>query len=182
MDVTKDVAGSRMLQLDITQVSVDLAGEFDAYDLKPLCEILDGLSGSRGTACVDLSGVTFLDLRCARELAIRSDLCGGRLVLRNPSWEAVSSLRACSYGLLRESATRIAHNDAEFQLRVAFFGLLEPKERVKILDSRREFLEGLLDHLRAVGPEAEDIVEFQRSAVEHELAWISGLAEEVRRD
>jgi hypothetical protein len=77
---------------------------------------------------------------------------------------------------------RVAHNDAEFQLRVAFFGLLEPKERVKILDSRREFLEGLLDHLRAVGPEAEDIVEFQRSAVEHELAWISGLAEEVRRD
>jgi hypothetical protein len=48
----------------------------------------------------------------------------------------------------------------------------------------------LLDHLRVVGPQAEGnehayaakVVEFQRSAVEHELAWISSLAEEVRRD
>jgi anti-anti-sigma regulatory factor len=85
-------------QSDIPHVSVDLAGEFDAYDLEPLCEVLDGLLDSRGTTCVDLSGVTFLDLRCARELATRSELCGGHLVLRNPSWQAVSSLRACGYG------------------------------------------------------------------------------------
>jgi DNA-binding PadR family transcriptional regulator len=92
--------------------------------------------------------------------------------------------------LLREFPPEVARNDAEFQVRVAFFGLLEPKERLKILDTRREFLEGLLDHLRVVGSQAEDnenvyaakVVEFQRSAVEHELAWISGLAEEVRHD
>jgi hypothetical protein len=98
MEVTKDVTGTRMPQPDLTQVSVYLAGEFDTYDLEPLRGVLDKLLGSRGTACVDLSGVTFLDLRWARELAIRSHLCGGRLMLRNPSWQAVSSLRACGYG------------------------------------------------------------------------------------
>jgi hypothetical protein len=89
---------TQMLQPDLAQVSLDLVGEFDTCDLEPLCEVLDGLLGLRGTTWVDLSGVTFLDLRCARELAINSELCGGRLVLRNPSWQAVSSLRACGYG------------------------------------------------------------------------------------
>jgi hypothetical protein len=32
------------------------------------------------------------------------------------------------------------------------------------------------------GVPAAKVVEFQRSAVEHELAWISSLAKEVRRD
>ena len=92
--------------------------------------------------------------------------------------------------LLREFLPEVAHNDAEFQVRVAFFGLLEAEERLEILDARREYLEGLLDHLCVVRPQAEGsehayaakVVEFQRSAVEHELAWISSLAEEVRRD
>jgi anti-anti-sigma regulatory factor len=98
MDVTKDVTGGRMWQLDVTRVSVALVGEFDAYDLEPLCEVLDALLRSRVTACVDLSGVTFLDVGCARELATRSHLCGGRLTLRSPSWQAASSFRACGYG------------------------------------------------------------------------------------
>ena len=92
--------------------------------------------------------------------------------------------------LLREFPPEVAGNHAEFQVRVAFFALLDAEERLKILDARRGFLEGLLDHLRVVGPQAEDsanvyaakVVEYQRSAVEHELAWISGLADEVRRD
>jgi anti-anti-sigma regulatory factor len=89
---------ARVGQLDVTRVSVDLAGEFDAYDFEPLCEVLDALVSSGEMACVDLSGVTFLDLKCARELAIRSDLCGGCLRLHNPSWEAASSFKACGYG------------------------------------------------------------------------------------
>ncbi len=93
--------------------------------------------------------------------------------------------------LVREFPPEVARNDAEFQVRVAFFGLLEPEERLKILDTRRAFLEELLAHLRAVGPRAEGsadaacaakVVEFQRSAVEHELAWISGLANEVSHE
>jgi anti-anti-sigma regulatory factor len=90
--------GTRECQLVKTQVSVDLAGEFDAYELETLCQVLDVLSHSREPACVNLSGVTFLDLGCARELAIRSYLCGGRLSLHSPSWQAAASLRACGYG------------------------------------------------------------------------------------
>lgn len=92
------VLGTGECQLAITRVSVDLVGEFDAYDLETLCQVLDVLSHSREPACVNLSGVTFLDLECARELAIRSYLCGGRLTLHSPSWQAAASLRACSYG------------------------------------------------------------------------------------
>jgi anti-anti-sigma regulatory factor len=97
MDLTNDVRDPPMWQPGLTRVSIVLAGEFDTYDLEPLCEVLDGLLETRGPACVDLSGVTFLDLRCARELASRSDLCGGRLRLHDPSWQAVSSFRACGY-------------------------------------------------------------------------------------
>ncbi len=89
---------TQMLQPELTQVSLDLVGEFDAYDLESLREVLDGLLGLKEAVYVDLSGVSFLDVRCARELAIRSIRYGGRLVLRNPSWQAVSSLRACGYG------------------------------------------------------------------------------------
>jgi hypothetical protein len=39
--------GTRECQLDKTRVSVDLAGEFDAYDLETLCQVLDVLSHSR---------------------------------------------------------------------------------------------------------------------------------------
>ncbi len=99
MDVTKDVTGSQLWQPDLTGVSVDLAGEFDAYDLESLCEVLDALLSSKVPAAyVDLSRVTFLDLSCARELASRSGLCGARLKLRNLSWQAVVSLRVCGYG------------------------------------------------------------------------------------
>jgi anti-anti-sigma regulatory factor len=90
--------GTRECQLYITRVSVDLAGEFDAHDVERLCQVLDVLSHSREPACVNLSGVTFLDLGCARELASRSHPCGGCLTLHSPSWQAAASLRACGYG------------------------------------------------------------------------------------
>jgi anti-anti-sigma regulatory factor len=103
---------TQMLRPDLAHVSLDLVGEFDTYDLQSLREALEGLLNSKETVYVDLSGVTFLDLRCTRELVTRSGLCDGRLKLRNASWQVVSSLRACHYELLRESLARIAHNDA----------------------------------------------------------------------
>ena len=47
---------------------------------------------------VDLSRVAFLDVRCARELAVRSFRRGDNLTLRNPSWQARVSLEACGVG------------------------------------------------------------------------------------
>jgi anti-anti-sigma regulatory factor len=69
------MSDTRMLRPDLAHVSLDLVGEFDTYDLESLREALDGLLNSKETVYIDLSGVTFLDLRCTRELAIRSDLC-----------------------------------------------------------------------------------------------------------
>jgi STAS domain len=92
------MSDTRMWQPDLTQVSVGLVGEFDTYDLESLCEALDGQLGSKETDCVDLSGVTFLDLRCVRELAIRSHLCGGRLTLHNASGQTVSSFKTYGNG------------------------------------------------------------------------------------
>jgi hypothetical protein len=58
--------GAQACHLDITRVSVALAGEFDAHELESLRQVLDALLSLRGEACVDLTGVPFLALRCAR--------------------------------------------------------------------------------------------------------------------
>lgn len=77
--------------------SVRLSGEFDVDDLDALRQTLDNVPGDGRPTRVDLSGVTFLDVLCARELASGSGGdCGGRLLLRNPSWQAKYSLEACS--------------------------------------------------------------------------------------
>jgi len=73
---------------------IELTGEFDVRDLETLRRTLDGVPGS--PVCVDLSGVTFLDLLCARELADRSR--DGRLALREASWQAGHSFEACGFG------------------------------------------------------------------------------------
>jgi anti-anti-sigma regulatory factor len=57
----------------------------------------DALSSGLATTCKDLSGVSFLDVRCARELAIQVRLHGSRVQLRNPSWQVETSFRACGF-------------------------------------------------------------------------------------
>lgn len=78
--------------------SVGLRGEFDVSDLQPLRDVLEGARRTGAMIDVDLSGVAFLDVRCARELAVRSLRRGDRLTLRNPSWQARASLEACGVG------------------------------------------------------------------------------------
>ena len=53
---------------------VKLWGEFDLFCMGELKRTLDDASAHRGPVLVDLSGITFLDLRSARELAVRSML------------------------------------------------------------------------------------------------------------
>ena len=73
-------------------ILVELSGEFDIGDLETLRKTLDGVSESRLTIGVDLSGVTFLDILCARELVERTCFHGGRLVIRSLSRQARISL------------------------------------------------------------------------------------------
>lgn len=78
-------------------VLVRLFGEFDTHDLKALRVALDGAVATRSETSVDLSRVAFMDARCSRELAVRSWADRDRLSLRNPSWQARASLRACGF-------------------------------------------------------------------------------------
>jgi anti-anti-sigma regulatory factor len=73
---------------------VSMRGEFDVAALEELRGVMDGVCGLRRPAAVDLSEVTFLDLGCARELAVRSQLYAHQLSLLNPSWEVLATVRA----------------------------------------------------------------------------------------
>jgi anti-anti-sigma regulatory factor len=75
--------------------SVCLRGEFDLSSLKDLRGALDAVTNLREPVSVDLAGVTFLDLGCARELAVRSQLYAHCLGLRNPSEQVLATVRAC---------------------------------------------------------------------------------------
>ena len=73
---------------------VELWGEFDLFSLSDLRGKLNGVLDLRRTTLVDLSGITFLDLVSARELAVRSQLYAHHLILRNPSSQVRASLEA----------------------------------------------------------------------------------------
>jgi anti-anti-sigma regulatory factor len=73
---------------------VELWGEFDVFCLGELKGVLDGFSSRRGPVLVDLSGISFLDLRSARELAVRSLLCARRLTFLDPSPQVSATMGA----------------------------------------------------------------------------------------
>ncbi len=78
-------------------VLVKLSGEFDDHELGLLRGALDGASSNALPVEVDLSGVTFLDLRCARELIAQSCSRGSRAALCHPSWQSISSFEALGF-------------------------------------------------------------------------------------
>ena len=91
--------------------------------------------------------------------------------------------------MLREFPAQTAHNDAEFQTRVAFFGSLEPEDRLRILKTREEVLKTRLEHLSKMSPKAQNsdersyaerVIELRRGQAQHELEWIGELAREVK--
>jgi anti-anti-sigma factor len=74
---------------------VTLTGELDVRYQQILENVLDDCVSSGRFALIDLSGVTFMDSRCVRELAIQYLLSDGRLVLCDPSREVALSVAAC---------------------------------------------------------------------------------------
>ena len=75
-------------------ILVELWGEFDLFSLARLRGALNHVASLRRPTLVDLSGITFLDLLSARELAIRSQLYSHFLTFGNPSPEVTTSTRA----------------------------------------------------------------------------------------
>jgi anti-anti-sigma regulatory factor len=72
--------------------TVELRGEWDLSSLADLRETLNGVLGLRRSTIVDLSGITFLDLHSARELAVHSQLYA--ISLQSPSPQVTASLEA----------------------------------------------------------------------------------------
>jgi len=77
---------------------VELWGEFDLFSLDSLRKTLNNVLDLHRPTLVDLSGITFLDLDSARELAIRAQLYDHHLTLRNPSTWVTVSLEAFGLG------------------------------------------------------------------------------------
>ena len=77
---------------------VQLWGEWDIFNLGELKRMLTDFSSRRGSTLVDLSGISFLDLRSARELVVRSSSYRQELKLRNPSSQVVATLAALGLG------------------------------------------------------------------------------------
>jgi anti-anti-sigma factor len=76
-------------------VLVRLSGEFDVSCQRVLEDTLGDCLASGRLTFVDLSGVTFMDSRCVRELAVLYRLGEGRMALCDPSWEVELSVVAC---------------------------------------------------------------------------------------
>lgn len=74
------MTGITIAEFERSGISVELFGEFDTCALERLREALNDSSSSGLSACVDLSGVTFLDVRCCtRDSAAGCRSYGDRL-------------------------------------------------------------------------------------------------------
>jgi anti-anti-sigma regulatory factor len=73
---------------------VEFCGEFDMFCIGEMKWILDEASSRRGLVLVDLSEITFLDLRSARELAVRSMLSSNRPTFVDPSPQVMATMSA----------------------------------------------------------------------------------------
>src|SRR5262249_34675207 len=90
------------------------------------------------------------------------------------------------HDLLCEFPPELARDDAEFLVRVAFFDVLEPAERLEILHRRRANLRGALDHhdrmRNVVAAEqaqlsvfAAETIRLGGTIIRDELAWIDAM-------
>ena len=90
-------------------VTVGMRGEFDAYSLPDMRRTLDRACAFGKPVVVDLSGVTFLDLRSARELAVQSVIQAHQLAFENPSPGVLASVR--DLGIFGGSRTRTGREE-----------------------------------------------------------------------
>lgn len=77
---------------------VELCGEFDVFCMEELKGALDEASSCRGPVLVDLSGITFIDLCSARELALRSTPGPGQPTFVYPSSQVMATMSAIGIG------------------------------------------------------------------------------------
>jgi anti-anti-sigma regulatory factor len=76
------------------ELLVELWGEFDVFCIEEMKRILDYVSSRRRPVLVDLSEITVLDLRSAREIVVRSMLRTHRPTFLDPSPQVTATMRA----------------------------------------------------------------------------------------
>jgi anti-anti-sigma factor len=91
----KEATRFRSAQRDERPVLIKLSGEFDIRYQSTIEDTLRDCLASGRPALVDLSGVTFMDALCIRELAVHYQLGGGLMVLCDPSEDMEVSAAAC---------------------------------------------------------------------------------------
>ena len=94
-------------------------------------------------------------------------------------------------GMLEDFPAGDALDEGEFNIRVAYFDLVEPETRVRVLNTRATMVERLLDHLRAsLAETAGDpdhryvpaLLKFLIRQRENELRFLRKLAERIHRE
>ena len=80
------------------EILVELWGEFDLFSLADLRRTLNKVLDLQKKTLVNLSGITFLDLTSARELAVRAQVYARHLTFRYPSPQVMASVEASGLG------------------------------------------------------------------------------------
>lgn len=92
--------------------------------------------------------------------------------------------------LLLDFSPDIARNDAEFSVRVAFFDLLEPAERLDILTTRANVVAKNIAYIQEMKVLTDDtmpdsyavrVLLFHEQRTQHEYDWIQALIQEIQR-
>lgn len=93
-------------------------------------------------------------------------------------------------GLMRDFPPEVAKREAEFLVRVAFFDLLEPRERLDILEGRQSVLSRRQTNIPRMRetlngarrlPFVGHVLTFREQQFQLELDWIEALIQEQRR-
>jgi DNA-binding PadR family transcriptional regulator len=83
--------------------------------------------------------------------------------------------------MIRDADPALLADDNEFQTRVAFFADLDTGDRLRILGTRRQIVEGLLAHMAGLRPDAAvypwglRVMDFSCDRFRQELSWLDAL-------
>ncbi len=136
---------------------VAFRGEFDISCYATLGSALEDALRREAKIFVDLSGVTFMDASCVRELALLGSLYGERMVLETPSRQVEVAVAACGmedllwFSVMSPGDAGRLADAMERRLR-SRVGTWEGAGRIALHDAMRE-VEGVL---RPRAPQAPD--------------------------
>jgi DNA-binding PadR family transcriptional regulator len=84
--------------------------------------------------------------------------------------------------MIRDADPALLADENEFQMRVSFFADLPPEDRLRIIAVRRDIVQGRIDHLDSLRPDAQAepwglrVMDFGRDTARSELRWLDDLA------